>query len=95
MTVNSSKHRAEMAYAIGMAKTGGKGGLEIVGKDEFTRIAESTPDRSEDVAWDRTAWREAATKAYNDLKYKNVPDPHLTTLDEVSAELIDSPQLKT
>lgn len=93
--VTSSKHRAQMAKEIGLRKSGGKCGLEIMGRDEFTRTANNTPDRSDEVAWDRPAWRDAAEKAWNDLKYKRVSEPSLTTMEDVSADLIDTEQPKT
>lgn len=86
VTVNSSKHRSDIAKSRG---------LEIMGREEFTRSAENTPDRSDDMQWDRPAWREAAEKAWNDLKYRNVPEPTLTTMADVSADLIDTEPVKT
>jgi len=67
----------------------------MMGREEFTRNAYNAPDRSQDVEWDSEAWRDAAKKAWNDLKNKNVPDPTLTTLEDVSADLVDTTETKT
>lgn len=62
--------------------------FEMMGKDEFTRSAAAEPDRSDDVPWDSDKFRDAAMRAYNDIKYGNVEVPRMRTMDEV---MVDAP----
>lgn len=56
-------------------------GLVAISKEEFTRRAgDVDPDPEPEV--DRTLLKETAEKAWNDLKYGNVPKPQQETLAE-------------
>ncbi len=49
-------------------------GLVAIPPDEWRHTA-STAHEDEDAGWDHEAFQNAAEKAYNDLKYGNIPEP--------------------
>ncbi len=57
--------------------------LTTVSKEEFTRRFESQADAEPQL--DRQALRDAAEKAWNDVKNGNVPPVHVPTVDDVEA----------
>lgn len=75
--VKSRAHRQRVARE--------KGFDEIMGKEEFerSRKAHTPKDEFAFSEADRTAFRDAADKAYNDLKYGNVPIPEPEKLESV------------
>lgn len=75
--IHSRQHRKEVAASLGFD--------EILGVEEYerSRKAHSPKDEFTFSEADRAAFRDAADKAMNDLKYGNVPVPEPATLSAV------------
>ncbi len=54
--------------------------LDAVSTEEFNRKSRDAEPPAE-MKWDSKLWHESAEKAYNDLKYGNVPVPETTAID--------------
>jgi len=64
-------------------------GFEIMGKEEFDRNRKMHSPK-EDMPWDGEKFRDAAEKAYNDLKYGNVEVPKPATVDMATDPVVES-----
>jgi hypothetical protein len=64
-------------------------GLAIMGREEFDRSRKAHTPKDE-MPFDRERWRDAADKAYNDLKYGNVAIPEMPTVDTADAAVVES-----
>lgn len=83
MTLESEKQRKQVAESRG---------LMIMSREEHKRTMDAMPDNQPDeVPWNSAAWQDSAMKAWNDLKYGNVPDPCIHTTQDVMADVIDTP----
>lgn len=80
MTVESPQHRDRILK---------ERGLTVISKKEFDRLPEPTPIEEQNFV-DKAAWREAAEKAWNDIKYGNVPPAEIPTVKDLE---VDTPIL--
>jgi hypothetical protein len=76
MTVESPQQRERIAKAKGLA---------IMGPDEFARSVGSETETPDENYIDREKWREAAQKAWQDIKAQNVPLTPAKSMDTVDA----------
>lgn len=67
-------------------------GLVIMGKEEFKRSQDAHHEKDEFAfsPQEQKLYRESAEKAYNDLKYGNVPVPEMPTVDAAAAAVVES-----
>jgi hypothetical protein len=82
ITVESPQHRERVAK---------ERGLLIMGPDEHRRALANAPESDPEPSVDSKGWREAAEKAWADIKSGNVPpDITIPTLADVDATVLTS-----